>query len=292
MRASPHTLNPITIILRMNKSSSDTEVSQYLCIIAGQRAGTTALQGALGSTGKFLNFSEIFHTEPPNMRGTFLEFCRSRDIRVADMATEPQTQAIALEYLAHLRQLADPKLPLLDIKLNSWHVIKPFWSYVHQTPFFMKVLMKNDALFLFIRRRNIVDQILSEHIARSTEKWHGLEEGDIAGQIQVNPNQVAGQARLILQSELFLSGCLRSSNRLLAIDYEDLYQDGFVNPRLLSAMQSKLGISLPSSLKPSIQKNTPDKRQIVANYEEVSQAIADVLKRFPREKIANQITAD
>ena len=202
------------------------------------------------------------------------------------MATEPQTQKIALEYLAHLRELADPKLPLLDIKLNSWHVIKPFWSYVHQTPFFMKVLMKNDALFLFIRRRNIVDQILSEHIARSTEKWHGLEEGDIAGQI------VAGQARLILQSELFLSGCLRSSNRLLAIDYEDLYQDGFVNPRLLSAMQSKLGISLPSSLKPSIQKNTPDKRQIVANYEEVSQAIADVLKRFPREKIANQITAD
>ena len=59
-----------------------------------------------------------------------------------------------------------------------------------------------------------------------------------------------------------------------------------------SALQSKLGISLPSSLKPSIQKNTPDKRQIVSNYEEVSQAIADVLKRFPREKIANQITAE
>lgn len=266
------------------------ELSQYLCIVAGQRAGTTALQAALGSTGKFFNFSEIFHTEPPNMRGTFLEFCRTRDVRVADMATESKTQEIALEYLEHLRKLADSTVPLLDIKLNSWHVIKPFWSYVHQTPFFMKVLMKNDALFLFIRRRNIVDQILSEHIARSTEKWHGLEDGNVVGQIEVNPNQVAGQARLILQSELFLAGCLRSSNRLLAIDYEDLYQDGFVNPRLLSALQSKLGITLPPSLKPSIQKNAPDKRQIVANYKEASQAISDVLKRFPREKMANQIT--
>jgi len=267
------------------------EISQYLCIVAGQRAGTTALQGALGSTGKFFNLSEIFHTEPPNMRGTFLEFCQTRDIRVADMATEAKTQEIALEYLAHLRKLADPKLPLLDIKLNSWHVIKPFWSYVHQTPFFMRVLMKNDALFLFIRRRNLVDQILSEHIARSTEKWHGLEEGDVVGQIEVNTSQVASQARLILQSELFLAACLRPSNRMLAIDYEDLYQDGFVNPRLLSALQSRLGVDLPSSLKPSIQKNAPDKRQIVANYKEASQAITDVLKRFPREKIANQITS-
>ena len=68
------------------------EMSQYLCIVAGQRAGTTALQGALGSTGKFFNFSEIFHTEPPNMRGTFLEFCQARDIRVADMATEAKTE--------------------------------------------------------------------------------------------------------------------------------------------------------------------------------------------------------
>ena len=268
------------------------EMSQYLCIVAGQRAGTTALQAALSSTGKFFNFREIFHTEPPNMQGTFLEFCQARDIRVAEMATETKTQEIALAYLAHLRKLADPKMPLLDIKLNSWHVIKPFWSYVHQTPFFMKVLMKNDALFLFIRRRNIVDQILSEHIARSTEKWHGLEEGDVVGQIQVDPNKVVGQARLILQSETFLFSCLRSSNRVLAIDYEDLYQDGFVNPRLLSALQTKLGISLPSSLKPSIQKNTPDKRQIVANYNEVSQAMVDVLRRFPRGKIANQITSE
>jgi LPS sulfotransferase NodH len=265
-------------------------ISQYLCLVAGQRAGTTALQDALGSTGKFLNFSEIFHTEPPNMRGTFLDFCITRDIRVADMATETRTQEIALDYLNHLRELAGTKVPLLDIKLNSWHVIKPFWSYVHQTPFFMKVLLKNEALFLFIRRRNIVDQILSEHIARSAEKWHGLEEGDIDGQIEINPALVAGQARLILQSELFLSGCLRSSNRMVAIDYEDLYQDGFVNPNLLSVLQSRLGVSLPSALKPSIQRNAPDKRQIVANYDEVSQAINDVLKRFPREKIANQIT--
>ena len=265
-------------------------MSQYLCIVAGQRAGTTALQDALGSTGKFFNFSEIFHTEPPNMRGTFLEFCRMHDLRVADMATDTQTRKIALDYLAYLSTLAKPKLPLLDIKLNSWHVIKPFWSYVHQTPLFMSVLLKNGGFFLFIRRRDVVEQVLSEQIARSAEKWHGLEDGDIVGQIQINSGLVAGQARLIRQSETFLLGCLRSSNRLIAIDYEDLYPDECVNPKLLRALETKFGISLPENLKPSIKRNAPEKRRVVANYEEVSQAITDILKRFPREKIANQIT--
>jgi len=265
-------------------------MSRYLCIIAGQRAGTTALQAALGSTGRFFNFSEIFHTEPPNNQGTFMEFCRENDLRIVDMATETQTQKIAVDYLAYLRNIAKPKLPLLDIKLNSWHVIKPFWGYVHKMPFFMNLLLKDGALFLFIRRRDVVEQVLSEQIARSADKWHGLEDGDIVEQIQIKSALVANQARLIRQSETFLLGCLRSSSRLIAIDYEDLYPDGFVNPQLLRTLQDSLGVELPSTLKPSIRKNAPEKRRIVANYDEVSKAITDILKRFPREKIANQIT--
>jgi Stf0 sulphotransferase len=265
-------------------------MDQYLCIIAGQRAGTTALQGALGSTGKFCNFREIFHTEPPVMSGTFLEYSRQRNLCVADMATEAQTREVALDYLTYLRNIAKQQLPLLDIKLNSWQVIKPFWSYVHEMPFFMHLLLKNGALFLFIRRRDIVEQVLSEQIARSADKWHGLEDRDIGGPIQIKPALVVGQARLILQSETFLLGCLGASSRLLAIDYEDLYPDGLVNPRLLLALQDNLDIDLPTFLKPSIKKNVPDKRRIVANYDEVSHAITDILKRFPRPKIANQIT--
>jgi LPS sulfotransferase NodH len=265
-------------------------MSQYLCIVAGQRAGTTAFQGALGSTGKFCNFREIFHTEPSVTLGSFLEFSRQRNLCIADMASETQTRKVALEYLAYLQDIAKQQLPLLDVKLNSWHVIKPFWSYVHQMPFFMNLLLKNGALFLFIRRRDIVEQVLSEQIARSADKWHGLEDGDILGQIEVNSAIVASQARLIRQSETFLLGCLGASNRLIAIDYEDLYPDGLVNSRLLLALQDKLGIDLPSILHPPIKKNVPDKRRIVANYDEASQAITGILSRFPRAKVASQIT--
>lgn len=264
-------------------------MSQYLCIVAGQRAGTTALQSALGSTGLFFNFREIFHTAPPDSSGSFLEFSRRQNLLVADMATETDARKVALDYLAYLRDVAKDKVPLLDVKLNSWHVIKPFWSYVHQMPFFMEVLLNRGANFLLIRRRDIVEQVVSEKIARSTDIWHGLENNDIVGQIEINPALSAAQARLILQGEAFVLACLDASNRLIAIDYEDLYPDGSVNPRLLRALQDKLGINLPTNLTPSIKKNVPDKRRVVANYDQVSQAINNIAKRFPRAKSKHQI---
>jgi LPS sulfotransferase NodH len=261
----------------------------YLCIIAGQRAGTTALQSALGSTNKFFNFKEIFHTEAPIGPGVFLEYAAQRNLLVTDMATEEQARKVAIGYLAHLRSIANEQIPLMDVKLNSWHVIRPFWSYVHQVPFFMRVLLEEGAVFLFIRRRDVVGQVVSEQIARSAGKWHGLEEADIGAQIPVNWNQVANQARLILQGETFFSSCLNASGRLIAVDYEDLYPDGFVNPRLLQALRDRLDIELPMTLKPPIKKNAPNKARVVSNYEEASRAVNDLLKKFPRAKFANQI---
>jgi LPS sulfotransferase NodH len=264
-------------------------MGQYLCIIAGQRAGTTALQGALGSTGRFFNFREIFHTDPPNGPGTFFEFAAEGNLRITDMATEEQARKIALDYLAHLRNIANERVPLLDVKLNSWHVIEPFWSYIHQMPFFMKILLEEGAVFLFVRRRDILGQVMSEQIARSTGKWHGLEEADIGAQITVDWKRAANQARLILQAETFFSSCLRASDRLIAVDYEDLYPDGLVNPRLLRALEDRIDIKLPLSLRPSIKKNIPDKARVVSNYEEASRAVDNILKNFPRAKFANQI---
>jgi hypothetical protein len=265
-------------------------MANVLCIIAGQRAGTTALQSALGSTGRFRNFREIFHTEPPDPTGTFLEFARQRNLQVADMATDSQAQAIAVDYLDHLDGLAQNQLPLIDIKLNSLHVIKPFWSYVHQMPFFLEMLLRKKALFLLIRRRDVVEQVVSEGIARSVEKWHALEEKDIAGQLEISPALVASQARLILQGEALVLGCLERSDRLITVDYEDLYPEGLVNPKLLRALEEKLGVELPPSVRPNIKKNEPDKRRVVANYADIEKAVLEIAARYARPNSKHQIT--
>ena len=138
------------------------------------------------------------------------------------------------------------KIPLLDVKLDSVQAIRPLWGYLHQKPFFMDVLDKQGCTFLFIRRRDLVEQIVSEHIARAANKWHELVQKDIQEPISINVDQARDQARLILQSEAFFFYCLKPSNHMIAIEYDDIFIDGFVNQRLILELGEKMEIKIPT----------------------------------------------
>jgi len=258
-------------------------MAEYLCIVAGQRTGTTALRSALASTGKFHNFGEIAQTAPTDRLGSFLGYAKERRIEVSEMATYEQAEAVARDYLVYLQKLAGRKIPLLDVKLNAWQIIRPIWGYVHQMPFFMEFLQKQGCTFLFIRRRDLVEQIVSARIASAANKWHGLEEKDIEFPISLGVDEVRNQARLILQSETFLLSCLRkASNHLITAEYEDIFVDGFVNSNLLSALREKMGVAIPSQILSQIKRNDVNKRLAVLNYEAVSKAIRGAIELYGR----------
>lgn len=261
--------------------------SKFLCIVAGQRAGTTALQSALAGTARFANFKEIFHTDPPaeEKSGYYLDFAREQQLGLDDLASTPRATQVAQGYLDHLEALAGERKPLIDVKLNSWHALRPFWWYVHQEPFFMQQLIQRGTLFLFIRRRSVLDQVLSEQIARVTQKWHQLEEGEVPEGVQVDVQQVRNQARLIIQSENFLWGCLRQRARCMAVEYDELYQDGAVNPAVTDVLRETFEVKLPDVVKPPIAKNAGKKKSIVENYEDAENVVAQVLENNPRPQI-------
>jgi LPS sulfotransferase NodH len=263
-------------------------MNQYLCILSGPRTGTTNLQRAIDSTGKFHNFSEIFHTAPYTP-GSYLEFVQKQDLRIADLVTGEQARKVGLDYLAYVQSMADGKIPLLDVKINSWLALQPFWHFVHESPFFMRLLLEQQAIFLFVRRRDLVSQVLSAEIARSTGKWHELEDADVREKLKVGARNAVIQARLILLSESFFLNHLEKTDRILAIDYEDLYPDGFVSPGLVRELEGKFGIELPKDLAPPLKKNLGDKREMVANYDEVSSSIMAMLEKYPRRTPKKQI---
>ncbi|MFL7793298.1 MAG: hypothetical protein AB8I69_14245, partial [Anaerolineae bacterium] len=228
-----------------------------LCLIAGQRAGTTALRSALGATGAFFNHGEIFHTEDCKP-GAFLPFARERAIQVSDLATYERAQDVTEDYLAHLASVAGGKIPLIDVKLNSWHVLRPFWAYIHQQPFFLQALIRRRAAFVFLRREDLVEQVLSEQVARHASKWHNLTEGDLPNRITVDVLAVANQARLIVEGENFLIQFLRALDTFVAMSYEDLIVDGCVNSRLLGRLGDMYERDIPATVTPKIQKNQGD----------------------------------
>jgi LPS sulfotransferase NodH len=256
-------------------------INKLLCIVAGQRSGTTALRSALAATGRFQNFGELFHTEEL-AEGSYLKFAQQRDLKVVDIATDAKARGIARDYVDYLFELAGPRLPMVDVKHNSWYALRPFWGYVHQIPFFMDVLIERGGHFLFIRRRDLVAQLLSEQIARAASKWHGLKAGDVKGPIEVDLAATRNQGRLILQAENLIWSTLKPRNCVVAIEYEELFVNGAVNPRLMGHLGRAFGVRLPQEIIPSISKNEGSLPELVRNYGEVKAEVDELVVRYGR----------
>ena len=256
---------------------------KILCIVAGQRAGTTAFASILGSTGKFQNFGEIFHTHEIERPGRYFEFCRARKILIGDIRTTEQVCALCDSYLDHLRGLAGTKHVLIDVKFNSWNVLSPPWRYQSEEPFFLSYLKSKGAYFTLIRRRNVADQILSESIARAADSWHNLTEEKLPpGPVQLEIADVAKRAGLICLSENLFSDFLKSSDRCFQVDYEDLFVDDVLSQQAKNRLQELFGEKFVFGPTSPIRRNVVDKSAIVENYDEVIAAIADAVSRFRR----------
>ena len=167
---------------------------RLVCITAAPRTGTTALEGALVA-GNVMNFGEVFHTHPlKDAVGTFLRFAEDHNIRLSETITRAGTAAIAERYLNWLREQAAPRHVLIDVKLNSWFVLSPWWRYPHHEPFFLHHLKRNGAAFVFIWREDLGDQVLSRFIARELGIWHNLTAEKVAGRTSESANRVAQES--------------------------------------------------------------------------------------------------
>ena len=253
------------------------------CIIAGQRSGTTALQSALGATGKFENFKEVFHTTSWGHEGAFLKFAHERKVQLSRLATYASTMELIDEYLDYIEESAADKVALIDVKFNSWNVMQPFWTYPHQQPAFLESLKKRGAAFLFIRRRDLAAQILSEQIARKADTWHNLTDADTPESFDVSLDLVTNQARLISLAESFLHGFIRSYPQVCEIAYEDLYSDNAVSPAVTGFLAQCFDLSFEADVVTPIRQNAGRKEVTISNYAEAAAAVAETARKYHRE---------
>jgi len=246
---------------------------QIVCLVARQRSGTTALRANLAATGRLHDFGEILPVGAIKAQGSFLGFCRDRQVLFNDAVDPEQLPALCTDYIDRLRQIAGGKHVLVDVKFNHWGTVRPAWSYIHEEPFFLQFLKKQDALFVFIRRESLVDQILSSHIARARDQWQNLGSDASAPATEINVARAAREALLIRQSETFLWGRLQSYPRRLHFVYEELFVDGNLVLEAQGDISRELGEDLKFPAASPIKKNKIDKQANVKNYEEARLAI-------------------
>jgi LPS sulfotransferase NodH len=254
-----------------------------LCITAAQRAGTTALKSALAGSGDFVNFREVFQAESADAApGNFLTYLKSQGFGLVDFLDAGRTRACIQGFVDHLIDLAGEKIGVIDVKLNSWQALQPFWAFPHEEPLFMQVLKERDTAFLFIQRRDLAEQVLSEEIARATGVWHDLNDDQARTTLRVDLAGVATHARLIAQAENLYWGFLRSHPIARAFHYEDLFAEDAVNFQLADFCYRALGRTQLYPLTTPIHRNAGDKAMQILNHTAARRAIEDAAQKAGR----------
>ena len=247
---------------------------QIVCVVARQRSGTTALQALLAKTGRVENFGEIFHTDRLKKPGSFFGYCQKRKVLLSDIARGPALNELVRGYIAHLRELAGARHVLIDVKFNSWDAVHPAWRYPQEEPYFLSVLKKLGARFIFIQRLDLAAQIASAYIARANDQWQNLPaEAGGRPPIELDTRKVEREARQICQAEAFLWRYLKNYKRVLRFTYEMLYEDGNLAPEAQKQISQALGEQLEFPQTPPIRKSEVDKLAAIRNYDKVVEAV-------------------
>jgi hypothetical protein len=252
-----------------------------LCIVAGQRSGTTAFRSLLSATNRFADTGEIFDTATIDQLGSFFNYCREKNLRFTDIMSGPATERLCHAYLTTLRELAGNKHLLIDIKFNSWGNIRLPWSYLHQEPFLLAHLKYQHTRFAFIWRRDIAAQVMSDRISSRLGKWHNIEASDANQPFRLDVEEIRERTKLLCLSEQYFLDKLRQYPFTLYFCYEQLFDAENLLSKHVGAKISRAfneEFTFPSTA--LYRKNTIEKQSLVTNYAEITSAIEEVAVKW------------
>ena len=251
---------------------------EILCITAGQRSGTTALRSLISGSGRFADLGEIFDTSLIGDPDSFFGFCRERKLQFTDVMSGPDAEKLCKDFLSVLQRKAADKHLLIDVKFNSWGEIRMPWTFMHQEPFFLTQLKWRKTKFVFVWRKDIVAQVLSDRISDRIGKWHNLEPGDAGEPFALDVEKVRRRAQLLCLSESYFYRNLKSYPDTVMLCYERMFNEaGALNADVrekISRLMREDYVFPESGL---YRKNRIDAAQIVANYAEIAAAIGEVV---------------
>lgn len=254
---------------------------QILCIVAGQRSGTTSFRSLVSGSGRFADLGEIFDTATIGQPESFFGYCRARKLMFTDVFSGPDAERLCKDYLAVLREKAGSQHLLFDIKFNSWGIVRMPWTYMHQEPYFLAFLKYRRARMVFIWRQDIVAQILSDRISSSLGKWHNIKTGDAKEPVKLDTQEIRERTKLMCLSEAYFYENLKTYPHTLMLCYERMFNaDGTLSEdaqrKLCSLMKEKY--EFPETC--LYHKNEIEKSRVVTNYAEAVSAAEEMAAAY------------
>jgi len=245
----------------------------------------------MSETGKFADLGEIFDTAIIDEPHSFFGYCRRNNVQFSDVLSGPDAESLSKKYISLLRELAAGRHVLFDIKFNSWGEIRMPWTFMHQEPFFLRQLKWTRAKIIFIWRRDLVSQILSDRISDAIGKWHNLGPEDASKPFRLDAAKLAERARLMCLSEKYFFENLRPYSDARMLSYEQLFDSaGRLTKAATSAITDLMGETMAFPESGLYRRSLIEKNKVVQNYDEIARAIASVCVEYREPELANKIS--
>jgi len=253
-----------------------------LVIVAQRRSGTNMLQSMLKASGGFAVAHEIFL--PPGRSVPRFNYWMVLDsLGEASICRWPYSRSHSQDqlrlYYEEVLRRAEGKPLVFDIKYDWMFQTLP----APGTPLVMDFFDGQQAAFLHVRRRNLLEQYVSDVRAVKTGEWvrpsaskgRSRDAGENAPiMVRIDTSGIErilkGRSRLVEE----MAGLLRGVATCGTIDYEDMLQDGHASPALVSLIRELTGIEIPADVVPLLEKIALPLEEIVENYDDLRACLA------------------
>jgi LPS sulfotransferase NodH len=248
------------------------EPTPLICILCNPRSGSTALRAAFGTNGQLMDCGEIFHDDRSLAHPPFLDFLEQWPRPLLAMLDHREANAVSDAFLKRLRSDARGRSILIDVKHNSWGVLRPLWKFPHEPSLFFNLLRDLETRFLFLKRRNLADQVISFHLATRSELWHETLTPENAGN-RLAPHELpAARAMelcsLFVEAEALTARWLGPYFYQLPLYYEDVFEGDAVAAKAAAELARFTGLKVDTAPLP-LRRNRVAKREVITNYDEV-----------------------
>lgn len=246
-----------------------------LCVIGNQRSGTTAFRSFLESSGRFYDCGEI--AQDADHVVSFPRFCAERDIRASDLLQDQKLSLLFDEFLNFAMEKSAGRFPVFDVKFNAFFATQALWGYPTDLPLFLKKLESLGAHFVFIFRKDLLEQVLSLYIAHHSGRWRDVRENEVTEGMYLDATECLKAARSILEAERICKIWFDQITSYEEIYYEDLFEDEDVSIKKIERISSLFSVDFEKSTT-QVHKNLVKKRSVVQNIKDIEEVFKSLDK--------------
>ncbi len=266
----------------------ETLAARTLVTIATQRSGTKAFAQSLNNGGLVRSAYEIFL--PNNPAGSITRAFVAHLGKHPDFAFSPEEMTGFLdEFFATLHGSTDREWLHFDVMYDNLGVLSTLWTYPIGLPwrnFLMGYFRARGFIVLHLVREDILECFASNIIAQTRNLYHTDKE--IAGReeapITLDRERALHYVLPVARTRELVREAFRGNKRCVELTYPHFIDNDRIAPAAAAKVAAALGLGAEDAQKLfgaiRMRPTAPDKRKLIANYDEVAAYIAPSLAKL------------